>query len=428
MKILAKWEDSTNFVSMNNTHESTSGPPGGPLRGLRILDLSTVVMGPYASHLLADMGADVVKLEAPAGDQLRYYRPQRSRAMSGMFLGLHRNKRSIVLDLKSHAGRAAFQRLAAEFDVILHNFRPNVAKRLGATFEQLKTVNSSVVVCKIYGYGEGGSYAERPAYDDVIQAGSGIADLFRRVRGEPQYVPSMICDKIVGQAAAAAILAACYQRLAHGQGCEVEVPMFETMVAFNLAENLASAAFEPPLGPIGWARNMSPMRKPFRTADGYACLLPYSDRNWQDFLAFAGYPEVLEDARFRTLADRAQHIDELYQYVEKAARQKSTAKWLSFCEAHDIPCAPIASLDDLWTDPHLKDVELFQQEDHPTEGRYRLLRSPIRFDGGSWKLRRHAPRLGEHTDEVLAAADFSDEERSALERELLAGNSRPAKL
>lgn len=413
---------------MKNSHGNTSGAAGGPLRGLRILDLSTVVMGPYASHLLADMGADVVKLEAPAGDQVRYYRPQRSVGMSGMFLSLHRNKRSIVLDLKSDTGRAAFQRLAAHFDVILHNFRPKVATRLGATFDQLKKANPSVVVCKIYGYGADGPYAERPAYDDVIQAGSGIADFFRRVRGEAQYVPSMICDKIVGQATATAILAACYQRLAYGNGCEVEVPMFETMVAFNLAENLASAAFEPPLGAIGWARNISPMRKPFRTADGYVCLLPYSDRNWRDFLAFAGHPDVAEDPRFRTLADRAQHIDELYQYVEEAARHRPTAEWLSFCEAHEIPCGPVASMDDLWSDPHLKAVGMFQQGEHPTEGRYRLWRSPIRFGKSIWKLRRHAPRLGEHTDEVLAAAGFSKAERAAIGGELPTNDCSAAKL
>lgn len=390
---------------MDKTHSNA-----GPLNGLRILDLSTVVMGPYASHLLADMGADVVKLEAPSGDQVRYYRPQRGTDLSGLFLSLHRNKRSVVLDLKSPEGREAFHRLAGRFDVVLHNFRPHVAERLGATYAHLGASNPSIIVCKIYGFGEGGSYADRPAYDDVIQAASGLAALHRRVRGVPQYVPSMICDKIVGQAAALAILAAHFKLATHGAGSEVEVPMFETMVAFNLAENLAMAAFEPPLGEIGWARNVSPMRKPFRTADGFVCLLPYSDRNWRDFLAYAGYAQVLDDPRFRTLADRAQNIDALYAYVEDAAARKTTTEWISFCEANGIPCSPVNDMESLWTHEHLQAVEMFQHVQHPTEGDYRLWRSPFVFDKEDWALRRHAPHLGEHTAEVLREAGFSAEE------------------
>lgn len=386
----------------------------GPLSGLRILDLSTVVMGPYASHLLADMGADVVKLESPAGDQVRFYRPQRGNDLSGMFLSLHRNKRSLVLDLKDPEAQKAFGRLAAGYDVVLHNFRPKVARRLGATYEQLAAINPQIIVCKIYGFGETGPYADRPAYDDVIQAASGLADLHARVRGEPQYVPSMICDKVVGQSAAMAILAACFQRFAQGKGCEVEVPMFETMVAFNLAENLAMAAFDPPMGQVGWARNISPMRKPFRTSDGFACLLPYSDKNWQDFMAFAGYPEVMADSRFRTLPDRAQNIDALYEYVELAAVQKTTDDWIAFCEEHAIPCSRVAHADSLWDDEHLQAVGMFQSVQHPTQGSYRTWRSPMRFDNADWKLRRHAPHLGEHTQEVLAEAGFSEKEIERL--------------
>lgn len=396
---------------MNN---ATPDQNSGPLQGLRVLDLSTVVMGPYASHLLADMGADVVKLESPAGDQVRFYRPQRGQDLSGMFLSLHRNKRSIVLDLKDPNAQAAFVKLAAGFDVVLHNFRPKVARRLGATYEQLSTVNPRAIVCKIYGFGADGPYAAKPAYDDVIQAASGLSALHARARGVPQYVPSMVCDKIVGQAAALAILAACHQRAMHGRGSEVEVPMFETMVAFNLAENLAMAAFDPPMGRIGWARNISPMRKPFKTADGYACLLPYSDKNWRDFMVHAGLAQIMDDPRFRTLADRAQNIDALYVHVEEAAIQRTTAEWMDFCEAHDIPCSPINEMEDLWNDAHLQAVDMFQRAEHPTEGAYRVWRSPMRFGNAEWQLRRHAPHLGEHTREVLTEAGFSAEDIERL--------------
>lgn len=393
---------------------SSSHQNSGPLDGLRILDLSTVVMGPYASHLLADMGADVVKLEPPSGDQVRFYKPQRGSDLSGLFMSLHRNKRSIVLDLKDPDAQAAFARLAADFDVVLHNFRPQVARRLGATYEQLGATNPRVIVCKIYGFGADGPYAAKPAYDDVIQAASGLSALHARVRGVPQYVPSMVCDKIVGQAAALAILAACFKRAKHGCGSEVEVPMFETMVAFNMAENLAMATFDPPMGRIGWARNISPMRKPFRTADGYACLLPYSDRNWHDFLAHAGQSAVMDDPRFRTLADRAQNIDALYAYVEEAALTRTTAEWVAFCDAHGIPCSPVNEMEDLFEDEHLAAVQMFQRAEHPTEGAYRLWRSPMRFDGADWALQRHAPHLGEHTREVLAEAGFSPDDITRL--------------
>lgn len=387
-----------------------------PLKALRILDLSTVVMGPYASHILAEMGADVVKLEPPAGDQVRHYRPQRSQSMSGMFLSLHRNKRSIVLDLKSADDRAVLARLSRNFDVVLHNFRPNVAERLGATYAALSAANPKIIVCKIYGFGEGGPYADRPAYDDVIQASSGLSHLFQKVHGVPQYVPSMVCDKIVGMQTATAILAAYTRRLTSDEGGEVEVPMFETMVAFNLAENLSAAAFVPPKAQIGWARNISPMRKPFKTKDGFCCLLPYSNRNWQDFLTFVGRPEVAADPAYATLADRAQRIDELYRIVEAAAVNNTTAEWLAFCESKGIPAAAVNSLDALWTDPHLQAVGLLEQTTHPTEGAYRMYRSPVKFDGQATVLRRHAPNLGEHTGEVLREAGFSEQEIKVILR------------
>lgn len=385
-----------------------------PLEGLSVLDLSTVVMGPYTSLLLADMGADVVKLEAPQGDQVRYYKPQRDEEMSGMFLTLHRNKRSIVLDLKSAKGQTAFKRLASKFDVILHNFRQDVASRLGVTYKELQTHNPQLILCKVYGFGANGPYGSEPAYDDVIQAASGLAGLYGDVHGEPKYVPSMICDKIVGQMAALAILAACYKKEKQNKGSEIEVPMFETMVSFNLVENLAEAAFIPPMGKPGWARNVSPMRKPFKTANGYMCLLPYSDQNWEDFFDYIGKPKLIEDSRFSTLPQRAQNIDELYKYVEKAALERTNEEWISFCKAHSIPCSPVNKLNDLFNDAHLKAVSMFEMKEHTTQGKYRSCRNPVIFNGKALGTKIHAPSLGEHTESVLTEIGFDEEEIAEL--------------
>jgi len=383
-----------------------------PLSSIRILDLSTVVMGPYASQILADLGADVVKVESPAGDQTRFYRPQRGHEMSGLFLSLHRNKRSIILDLKLQSGREQMHALVGQFDVVLHNFRPKVAQRLGVDYEQLKAFNEKIILCKAYGFGSEGKDADKPAYDDVIQARSGLSALFARVQGAPQYVPSMVCDKIVGQTIAIAILSACYRRADCDMGAEVEVPMLESMVAFNLAENLASATFDPPLGSMGWARNISPMRKPFKTLDGYVCLLPYSDRNWRDFLAYAGRPEIADEPRFASLADRALHIDELYRVVESFASTRPSRELLEFCESHEIPASPIVDMNDLEEDLHLNQVGLIQHDWHPTEGAYKLWRSPIRFSDHEWQLRYHAPHLGEHNQEIFSAAAHAQEAAS----------------
>lgn len=386
----------------------------GPLDGLKVLDLSTVIMGPYASQLLADMGADVIKVESEAGDPLRYYLPQRSHAMSGMFLSVHRNKRSVVLDLKTDAGRAALHALVRSADVVLHNFRPKVAQRLGLSYETLREHNQAIIVCKAYGYGEGGPNVDRPAYDDVIQASSGMAALFGKSQGEPKYVPAMVADKTVGIMIATAILAAAYAREKHGAGDEVEVPMFETMVTFNMVENLSAGAFEPPLAPMGWARSVSPMRKPFRTRDGYMCLLPYSDQNWRDFFSFVGHEDLTQHDRYRTLAQRAAHIDDLYRVVEACAPRYSNQEWINFCEAHGIPGAPVNELEDLWEEPQIVASGLAVQADHPTEGKYRAWRCPVRFGNQSWRIRRHAPHLGEHTYEVLHEAGLSDKQIEAI--------------
>jgi crotonobetainyl-CoA:carnitine CoA-transferase CaiB-like acyl-CoA transferase len=386
----------------------------GPLAGIRILDLTSVIMGPFATHILADMGADVIKVESPEGDSLRHYEPLRSPGMAGNILNLHRNKRSIVLDLKRGECRAALNRLIETADVFVHNLRPQAIARLGYGYEQVRAIKPDIVYCGAYGFGAGGPYSEKPAYDDLIQAGSGVAALYGEVHGEPAYVPTVICDKLTGQAIAYAILAALFQRVRGGGGQAVEVPMLETTIEFNLAEHMYGSAFEPPLGKPGFKRLLSKERKPYRTRDGYACILPYSDRNWQDFYDFTGRTEYRDDPRFRRLSDRVQNIGILYAMIEEEAPKHATSEWVAFCDRANIPCMPVLSLEELPEDPHVKAVRLFGIEQHPTEGPYRSVRSPVTFGAAPFRIRRHAPRLGEHTAEVLAEAGFSQDEIERL--------------
>ncbi len=388
----------------------------GPLTGYRILDLTSVIMGPFATRILADFGADVIKVESPEGDSVRHYQPQRSHGMSGNTLNLQRNKRSIVLDLKRPECRAALTRLIATADVFVHAMRPQAIARLGYGYEQVRAINPHIVYCGAYGFSAQGPYADKAAYDDLIQAGSGIAALYGQLHGEPTYVPTVLCDKLTGQAIAYAILAALLQRARGGGGQAVEVPMLETTVDFNLVEHMGGFGFEPPLGKPGFPRLMDRSRKPYRTKDGYACILPYSDRNWQDFFVFTARSEFKDDPRFTRLPERVKHIGILYQMVEEEAVQRTTGEWVQFCDRVSIPCMPVLAFEDLPEDRHLKQVGLFSTAEHPSEGLYRLVRQPVSLSAAPFRVRRHAPRLGEHTKEVLAEAGLSEEEIAQIVR------------
>jgi crotonobetainyl-CoA:carnitine CoA-transferase CaiB-like acyl-CoA transferase len=367
-------------------------------------------MGPFATRILADLGADVIKVESPEGDSVRHYQPLRSPGMSGNTLNLQRNKRSIVLDLKREECRSALNRLIETADVFVHSLRPKAIERLGFGYEQVRAVKPEIIYCGAYGFSAKGPYSDKAAYDDLIQAGSGIAGLYGQLHGEPTYVPTVICDKLTGQAVAYAILAALLHRERGGGGQAVEVPMLETTVDFNFVEHMGGFGFEPALGKPGFPRLMDPSRKPYRTRDGYACILPYSDRNWQDFYQFTGHTELRDDPRFTRLPERVKHIRVLYGMVEEEAAKRTTAQWVAFCDRVSIPCMPVLELSELPEDPHLKQVGLFQTAEHPTEGRYRLLRSPVSFSAVPFRVRRHAPRLGQHTREVLAEAGLSEAE------------------
>lgn len=391
-----------------------SAQSSGPLEGIRVVDLSTVIMGPYASHILADLGADVIKVETPEGDPYRNYKPQRSKGMNGAVLNLHRNKRSVLLDIRQESGREALDAIIRTADVFMHNLRPKVIGKLGYDYEHVRKVKPDIVYCGAYGFGAAGVYRDKPAYDDMIQAGSGIAALYHEIHGTPQYVPSVIYDKLSGQTIAYAVLAGVVKCARTGQGCSIEVPMFETAVEFNLVEHMSGTAFVPPLGPMGASRVLTTRRKPYKTRDGHVCILPYSDKNWLDFFAFAGLDACRHDPRFVTLAGRAEHADALYGHVEQAALTRTTAEWVDFGDKANVPCMAVVRLDELADDPHIKSIGMFEEMEHPTEGRYMSIRPPTTFTGHEFQVRHHAPRLGQDTEQVLREVGLAQDRIAAL--------------
>lgn len=385
-----------------------------PLAGTRILDLTTVIMGPYATHIMADMGAEVIKVESPEGDAFRRYGPSRSEGMGGSVLQLHRNKHSVVLDLKNEVARRALDRLIERSDVVVHNLRPGPAKRLKLDWASVKAINPKVVLCAARGFGAEGPYAEKAAYDDIIQAGCGLAALHGQVHGVPLYVPTALCDKIAGQTIAYAVLAALLYRTRTGEGQEIEVPMFETAVEFMMAEHLGPSAFEPPLGPVGFSRQLSAHRKPYKTADGWICILPYSDRNWVDFFRLVDMPDLAVDARFADINARGENVDALYSLVNREAARRSTQEWESLCDSVGIACMPVISLQTIDENAHVQAVGLIESSVHPTEGAYRSVRPPVRFGASPYTLRKHAPRLGEDGPRILGSLGLSAEDLQQL--------------
>ncbi|MCH1994232.1 CoA transferase, partial [Achromobacter xylosoxidans] len=349
-----------------------AAPPqaAGPLAGVRILDLSSVVMGPYATQVLADLGADVIKVESPAGDNMRAVGPMRNPGMGHLYLHLNRNKRSVVLDLKTPEGREACLRLAESCDALLYNIRPQAMARLGLSYEAVAARNPRIVYLGAYGFGETGPYAGRPAYDDLIQGQTGIAALSAQQSGDvPRYAPLTLADRAVGLHVGIALVSAVLHARASGQGQQVEIPMFEGMAHLVLGDHLGGATFEPPLGPTGYARLLAPHRRPYATADGYICLLIYNDKHWRNFFALIGQPELGQDPRFHTHGARAAHIDEVYAFVADVIRARPSQDWLRDLAQADIPASQLYTVDDLLGDEHLAATGFVQQQDHPTEGR-----------------------------------------------------------
>jgi crotonobetainyl-CoA:carnitine CoA-transferase CaiB-like acyl-CoA transferase len=387
----------------------------GPLAGIRVLDLTTVQMGPWATRILADYGADVIKVEAPEGDSSRYTGVPRHRGMSPGFQHNARGKRSIAIDLKRPEAQQALLRLAATVDAFVSNIRPQALARLGLDYAALAKVNPAIVYLGMVGYGSAGRYAGRPAYDDLIQAATAIPMLLQRSSGEPRYIPMAAVDRIVGSAGANALLAGLLARARTGAGQQIEVPMFETMAQFVLAEHMQGRTFDPPTSPTGYPRTLSPHRRPYKTKDGFIAVLPYNDGQWRRFFQAAGKSHLLEgDPRFADMASRTANIDALYEMISDELQHRTTGEWLALLGEHDIPCMNPHTLDSLIEDPHLADANFFQFEDHPTEGRIRTMREPSTWSHTPPPTGRFAARLGENTSEILAEAGLTDAEIDKL--------------
>jgi formyl-CoA transferase len=387
----------------------------GPLHGIRIVDLTSVVLGPFATMTLADLGADVIKVESPEGDMVRGIGVGRHAGMGPMHLQYNRNKRSVVLDLKSEGGKAALLKLIATADAVLHNMRPQAMKGLGLDYESVRMVKPDIVYCAAYGFGEDGPYAGKAAFDDIIQGVSGLAAIVEAISDMPRYVPSIIADKTTGLTLVYCCLAALLHRARTGEGQFVEIPMFETMVAYNMVEHIWGQSFVPPTGPSGYTRVLAPERKPHKTKDGYIGILPYSDRNWRDLFILAGREDLFDDPRFKTTNARTANAGYVYGEVGKIMATKTNAEWIKLCDERSIPCAPVNRLMDLFDDPHLRAVGMFPEADHPSEGRIKTIRIAYSFGATPCEVTRQAPRLGEHSGEVLRELGMSDAEIAALE-------------
>jgi crotonobetainyl-CoA:carnitine CoA-transferase CaiB-like acyl-CoA transferase len=387
----------------------------GPLDGVRVVELTSVVLGPWACQILADMGADVVKVEAPAGDSNRQLGAARHPGMAALYLTCNRNKRSIVLDVKQPEGRQAVLDLVRGADVFLHNNRPQVMAKLGLDYATLARLNPMLVYCGAYGYAKRGPYGSKGALDDSIQSISGIAMLNKLVLGEPRYLPTVVADKTTAITAVYGVLAALYARERNGRGQEIEVPMFETMVSFVMAEHLWGMTFEPPAGPPGYVRLMSEHRRPYRTVDGYVAILPYMNAHWDTFCEVTGRRDLLEDPRFRTMGDRTRNIDATYAETAQIMATRTTQEWLDLFANTSVPINRVNTLEELAEDPHLKATGFWQFVDHPSEGRLRTTAFPVNFSATpADSTRRHAPRLGEHTRELLEGLGYAEERIAAM--------------
>ncbi|HEX2892154.1 CoA transferase [Vineibacter terrae] len=398
----------------------------GALQGLKIVDMTIVALGPYATMLLAEQGAEVIKVESPDGDTTRHVGPSKvNKGMGPHHLFVNRNKRSLCLDLKQPAAREALFKVIAGADALIYSIRPQAMVRLGLGYDAVREVNPGICYIGACGYASDGPYGHLPAYDDAIQALSGVAALMGG-NGEPRYAPTVMADKTVGLTLAYAALCALMHKVRTGEGQKVEVPMFETMVTWLALEHLWERTFTDD-GALGYPRTLAPSRKPYRARDGWLAILPYTDRHWRKFFEIAGRPEVMDEPRFATMNARSQHVEEMYGLIESLAPQKTVAEWVTVLEAAEVPCMPVKSLAELFDDPHLKWRGLFRKTQHHSEGELTMPISPLMFSATPGAHHRGAPLLGEDSRAILREAGVPESEIAALaENSAMIAPSPPA--
>ena len=391
----------------------------GPLKGIKVIDMTTVLMGPYATQALGDYGADVIKVESPDGDVTRQIGPTRHPGMGPVFLNTNRSKRSLCLDLKKPAGREAVLRLLETADVLVYNVRPQAMARLQLGYDVVAKVNPRLIYAGVFGFGQDGPYAAKPAYDDLIQGATALPALMAQTSedGVPRYVPNALVDRIVGLTAVGAICASLVHRERSGQGQRVDIPMFETMASFVMGDHMGGLTYDPPLDKGGYARHLSRDRRPYKTSDGYICVIVYNDKQWESFFAATGRDDLRGDPKFASFAGRASNIDAVYAELARILETKSTAEWMDILTHADIPVMPMHDLESLLNDPHMVATDRFPVVDHPTEGKIRSMKVSANWSETPVETERLAPRLGEHSAEVLREAGYSDEEIAAMVRD-----------
>ena len=397
----------------------------GPLKGIKVVDMTTVLMGPYATQMLGDYGADVIKVESLDGDVTRLIGPMRHPGMGPVFLNTNRSKRSICLDLKKPAGREAVLRLLKTADVLVYNVRPQAMARLQLGYDVVSKVNPRLVYACVFGFGQDGPYAAKPAYDDLIQGATALPALMAKTSedGVPRYVPNALVDRIVGLTAVGAICASLVHRDRAGQGQRVDIPMFETMASFVMGDHMGGLTYDPPLDKGGYARHLSRDRRPYKTSDGYICVIVYNDKQWENFFAATGRDDLRKDPKFATFAGRAANIDVVYAELARILETRSTAEWMDILTRADVPVMPMHDLETLLTDPHMVATDRFPVVEHPTEGKIRSMKVSANWSETPAETDRLAPRLGEHNAEVLREAGYSDDEIAAMARDGITGTA-----
>ncbi len=399
----------------------------GPLAGIRILDLSSVVMGPTATQSLAELGAEVLKIEPLAGDIMRFAGPMRSPKMGHFFMTTNQDKRSLSIDLKSPEGRAILTDLVANYDVLFYNIRPRSMERLGLSWEALSEINPRLIYVGAYGFSQRGPYADRPAYDDLIQGMAGIPHLANIMGGSPRYAPMVLADRMVGILAANATLAALLARERTGRGQRVEVPMFESLASLTLGEHMAGTLFEPSIAPPNYQRSVAADRRPYETRDGHICVMVYNDRQWRSFLSLIGRADLIEDPRFASQSSRLTHITEVYGFLAEVLASQTSEYWMRALVEADIPAAPMNSVEDILNDPHLRETGFIETFEHPSEGRMRRTAVATEWSDTKPAHRLPAPRLGQHSREVLAELGMEDARIDELISRNIVNSGEPAR-